>query len=668
MTIDAATLHGLYRTMLTIRLFEQRVSREFRTGEIPGFVHMYIGEEAVAAGVCANLDDSDYVTSTHRGHGHCIAKGCELGPMMAEIYGREDGLCKGRGGSMHIADFSRGMLGANAIVGGGIALATGAGLASSVRGSGQVAVAFFGDGAANQGVLHESLNLAAIWKLPVLYVCENNGFAESTPAAYATSVPDVASRAVAYGIPGVVADGADVREVYAAAHAAVARARAGEGPTLLEVKTYRHYGHFEGDPDRYRDDEDRRLDARARRPRPAARRAARKRRRDGGGARRAAGRARGRRRAGRRVRPRKPVPGSLRGRALRLPRAARTGGGALMAVATERSLSLVDAVGEAMRQAMEADENVIVMGEDVVGGAGRGGEKENTMGGSFGATKSLFPLFGANRVRDTPISEAGFVGAGVGAAAAGLRPVVDAMWADFTGLAFDQIYNQAGKMSYMFGGQARLPLTIRVAMGSGLSAAAQHSGTLYAIYTHLPGIKVVVPSTPYDAKGLLLESIFDDSPVMFFEHLKLYVAKGPVPEEPYRIPLGVAEVRRAGSDVTIVAIAAMVDRALAAADVLADAGTSVEVIDPRTLSPLDVDTIVASVEKTGALVVVDESPPQCSVASEIAAVVTEQAFDYLNGPVVRVTAPHAPVPFTPSLEEAYAPSVQAIVDAVGSLG
>jgi acetoin:2,6-dichlorophenolindophenol oxidoreductase subunit alpha len=257
--IDAQTSLALYRTMLTIRLFEQRVAREFRTGEIPGFVHMYVGEEAVAAGVCANLDDSDYVTSTHRGHGHCIAKGCELGPMMAEIYGREDGLCKGRGGSMHIADFSRGMLGANAIVGGGIALATGAGLASQVRGSGQVAVAFFGDGAANQGVLHESLNLAAIWQLPVVYVCENNGFAESTPAAYATSVPDVAMRAAAYGIRGVVADGADVREVYGAAKAAVARGRAGEGPTLLEVKTYRHFGHFEGDPDRYRDDEDRRV-------------------------------------------------------------------------------------------------------------------------------------------------------------------------------------------------------------------------------------------------------------------------------------------------------------------------------------------------------------------------------------------------------------------------
>jgi acetoin:2,6-dichlorophenolindophenol oxidoreductase subunit alpha len=255
--IDSAKQLALYRTMLTIRLFEQRVAREFRTGEIPGFVHMYIGEEAVAAGVCAHLDDGDYVTSTHRGHGHCIAKGCDLGRMMAEIYGRADGLCKGRGGSMHIADFSRGMLGANAIVGGGVALATGAALASSVRGSEQVAVAFFGDGAANQGVLHESLNLAAIWELPAVYVCENNGFAESTPSTYATSVPDVASRAAAYGIPGVVVDGGDALQVYEAAGAAISRARAGGGPTLLEVKTYRFMGHFEGDPDRYRDDDER---------------------------------------------------------------------------------------------------------------------------------------------------------------------------------------------------------------------------------------------------------------------------------------------------------------------------------------------------------------------------------------------------------------------------
>jgi acetoin:2,6-dichlorophenolindophenol oxidoreductase subunit alpha len=257
--VDDATLRAVYRTMLTIRVFEQRVAREFRTGEIPGFVHMYVGEEAVAAGVCANLTDRDWITSTHRGHGHCIAKGCDLRAMMAEIYGREDGLCKGRGGSMHIADFSRGMLGANAIVGGGISLATGAALAAQVRGDDGVAVAFFGDGAANQGVLHESMNLASIWRLPVVYVCENNGFAESTPAAYATSVPEIATRAAAYSMPGVTVDGSDAVAVYEAAREAVQRARAGDGPTFLEVKTYRFMGHFEGDPDRYRDDVDREL-------------------------------------------------------------------------------------------------------------------------------------------------------------------------------------------------------------------------------------------------------------------------------------------------------------------------------------------------------------------------------------------------------------------------
>ena len=258
MTIPRDRLLWLYRTMLTIRVFEERVAREFRTGEIPGFVHMYVGEEAVAAGVCAHLRDDDFVTSTHRGHGHCIAKGCALDRMMAEIYGRETGLCRGRGGSMHIADFERGMLGANAIVGGGLPLATGGALAAQVSGSDRVAVCFFGDGAANQGVFHESLNLAAIWRLPVIYVCENNGYAESTPAAYATSVPDVSLRAQAYGIPGATVDGRDVADVYAAAGEAVERARAGGGPTLLEAKTYRFRGHFEGDPDRYRDDAARR--------------------------------------------------------------------------------------------------------------------------------------------------------------------------------------------------------------------------------------------------------------------------------------------------------------------------------------------------------------------------------------------------------------------------
>ena len=410
--------------------------------------------------------------------------------MMAEIYGREDGLCKGRGGSMHIADFSRGMLGANAIVGGGIALATGAGARRrACAAAAQVAVAFFGDGAANQGVLHESLNLAAIWKLPVIYVCENNGFAESTPAAYATSVPDVASRAAAYGIPGVIADGADVVAVYEAAREAVGARPRGRGPDAARGEDLPLHGALRGRP---------RPLPRRRRARGAARSATRSPRCasacsptgdateaeldalraeieaavDGGG----------------RVRAGEPVPRPGRDRALRLPRAGRARGGALMAVATERTLSLVDAVGEAMRQAMEADPTVIVMGEDVVGGAGRGEGKENAMGGSFGATKSLYPLFGAEpRARHADLRgrlRRRRRRSGRGRAAAGRRRDVGRL---HRASRSTRSTTRPAKMSYMFGGQARLPLTIRVAMGSGLSAAAQHSGTLYSIYTHLPG-------------------------------------------------------------------------------------------------------------------------------------------------------------------------------------
>lgn len=333
-------------------------------------------------------------------------------------------------------------------------------------------------------------------------------------------------------------------------------------------------------------------------------------------------------------------------------------------IATDRLLSMTAAIGEALVQAMEADPTVIVLGEDVAGGAGLGPGRENAMGGSFGVTKPLYPRFGPNRVRDTPISEAAITGAAVGAAASGLRPVVDLMWADFTALAFDQIYNQAAKMPYMVGGQTRIPLVIRVAMGAGLGAAAQHSGTLYSIYAHVPGLKVVVPSTPADAKGLLLAAIDDDDPVIFFEHLLLYPRRGPVPASPDRIPLGEACVRRAGADATVVAIAAMVPRALEAAELLAGEGIDVEVIDPRTLAPLDEATLVRSVEKTGSMLVVDESPPRCGIASEIAATVTERAFDHLNGPVARLTAPDIPVPFSPPLESAYAPSAERIADAV----
>ena len=252
MDIPKDKLLWIYERMQLIRVFETRVSTEFGKGKIPGFVHLYAGEEAVAVGICANLTDADYMTSTHRGHGHCVAKGVDVSGMMAELFGKATGICKGKGGSMHIADMDKGMLGANGIVGGGPPLACGSGLTAKTNGTDQVTICFFGDGASEQGTLHESLNLAAIWKLPIIFVAENNGYAESTPAHYHCSVENIADRAAAYNMPGVTIDGNDLFAVYESAHEAVARARAGQGPSLLECKTYRHHGHFEGDAQTYK--------------------------------------------------------------------------------------------------------------------------------------------------------------------------------------------------------------------------------------------------------------------------------------------------------------------------------------------------------------------------------------------------------------------------------
>jgi acetoin:2,6-dichlorophenolindophenol oxidoreductase subunit alpha len=255
-TLDKSLLLKMYEQMLTIRRFEERAGKEFAAGRIPGFVHLYAGEEAVAVGVCMHLTDEDYLTSHHRGHGHCIAKGVDVREMVAELLGRESGSCRGKGGSMHIADLHKGMLGANGIVGGGFPLATGAGLTAKFNGRGQVAVCFFGDGASNQGTFHEGLNLASIWKLPVVFVAENNGYAEATPVSYHMSCRDIAERAVGYNMPGVTIDGLNVLAVYEAAGEAIARARRGEGPSLIECKTYRYYGHFEGDTLTYRTKEE----------------------------------------------------------------------------------------------------------------------------------------------------------------------------------------------------------------------------------------------------------------------------------------------------------------------------------------------------------------------------------------------------------------------------
>src|SRR4249919_570433 len=327
-----------------------------------------------------------------------------------------------------------------------------------------------------------------------------------------------------------------------------------------------------------------------------------------------------------------------------------------------RTITYREAINEALAQEMERDESVIVMGEDNAGGEGSPGEMD-AWGGVLGVTKGLYDKFG-DRVMDTPISESAFIGAAIGAATAGMRPVAELMFIDFMGVCFDQIFNQAAKFRYMFGGKAQTPVVIRTMVGAGFRAAAQHSQMLYSIFTHIPGLKVVIPATPYDAKGLMIQSIRDNDPVIFCEHKMLYTIQGEVPEEIYTIPFGEANVVRDGKHVTIVTLGRMVHVALEAASNLAKNNIQCEVIDLRTTSPMDQDTVLESVEKTGRLVVVDEANPRCNIATDVSALVASKAFESLKAPIRMVTPPHTPVPFSDVLEDLYIPDARRVGNAV----
>jgi acetoin:2,6-dichlorophenolindophenol oxidoreductase subunit beta len=328
--------------------------------------------------------------------------------------------------------------------------------------------------------------------------------------------------------------------------------------------------------------------------------------------------------------------------------------------------SMRQALNEALSQEMERDDSIILVGEDIVGGMGGSGE-EDAWGGVMGVTKGLYGKFGADRVLDTPISEMAYIGSAVGAAASGLRPVAELMFCDFVGCCLDQVMNQAAKLRYMLGGKAKIPLVIRTQFGGGFSASSQHSQSLYSLFTHIPGLKVVVPSNAYDAKGLLIEAIRDDDPVIFFEHKAMYDDKAEVPDEAYTIAFGEAQFTREGSDLTICATGRMVQLANAAADQLAAEGIQCTVLDPRTLSPLDEESIIESIEETGRFLVVDEANPRCSFAADLGALAAGKAFYALKAPVEYLTAPHTPVPFAPNLEASYIPSEATIVSAARGL-
>ena len=652
---DADRLLGLYRDMLRIRRTEEQLARSHQRGLVHGACHTYVGQEAVAVGVCAHLRPDDVVFSTHRGHGHALAKGLPPGPLVAELYGRATGCSHGRGGSMHLFAPEVGLMGTSGIVGPCILQAAGAGYSFQLLESDRVAVAFFGDGAVNNGAFHEGLNLAAIWKLPVLFVCENNEFATEVPFRYAAGNPDVAGRAASYGIPGAAVDGNDVRAVHAAAAEAVRRARAGGGPTLLECRTYRTRPHAEGMGDfTYRTREEvERWKGRCPIARLRESLAA-----DGvaGDAELDAADREMVREAEEAHRAAEAAPWPDPATAARHVYAEPARPAPPAPPAGDRVATFMQATLEALTAEMEANPRIFVLGEGI-------GQR----GGNFRTTAGLYDRHGPRRLRDTPICERGFVGLACGAAMTGTRPVADLMFADFGLDAVGEVVNQIAKMQYMSDGRLKMPVLLRGCVGVGHSAATHHSGNYYALYAHFPGLRVVVPSTPYDAKGLLHHALRCDDPVLFLEHRELLATAGPVPEAPYEVPFGRAAVVRAGTDVTVVALALMVRHALKACDVLAGEGVSVELIDPRTVSPLDTDTVARSVAKTGRLLIVDEAFAPCGLGAEVAARLADVGFDDLDAPVRRLNGAFTPTPYSPPLEAAVVPGPEAIARAVRDL-
>lgn len=711
----------LLEDMLIIREFEEMIVK-LRSGayepcpsfDYRGPTHLSIGQEATAVGSCAGIAADDRITSTHRGHGESIAKGCaairamsaeqlkarvpghgaesrkslieaaledHIYRTIAELFGKEDGYCKGRGGGMHIADFTVGHLGANAIVGGGVPIATGAAMAERYLGRGRVVCCFAGDGAYSNGVVLESLNWASMsqftnilareraFGLPIIYLIVNNHYGMTGRAENeVTGTKWLARRGAGFSdnnMRAEVANGMNVLAVRDAVRRAAAGCRKGHGPYLLELDTYRYYGHSLSDPRneyRTREEEEawkavdpienfkslllrngalteKKLQSLEKKVRDRNARAAVK-----------------------AAASPDPAPADVikymyaNTSADTVPEEfakARIVKEAPVFKRTDGKLTYKDAIKEALFQEMMRDTRVIHFGEDIA-----------EYGGAFKATKGLLEAFGRDRVFNTPISEAAICGAAVGAAMAGLRPVAELMYMDFALMASDQISNQAAKWHYMSGAKAEIPLVYRVSVGGGKGYGGQHSQTLESVFAHIPGLYVVYPATPYDAKGLLKSAIRDNNPVMFVESQLLYGIQGAVPEDDYLVPLGEADVKRLGTDLTIAAWGPAVHDALKAADMLAaESGVSVEVVDIRSLVPLDVATILESVKKTGRCVVASQCVSIGSFTGEIASTIMAEAFDYLDAPVIRVGAANGIAPQSHVLEAAFLPNAGDIADA-----
>ena len=643
----------LLRQMLRIRRFEDRCVELYTLEKIRGFLHLYIGEEAVGAGVMHCLEADDAVVSTYREHGHALLNRISMERVMAEMYGKLPGCSMGRGGSMHLFDADSRFYGGNAIVAGGIPLAVGLALADKLAGRNRVTACFFGDGAAAEGAFHESLNLAALWKLPVLFVCENNLYAMGTALRISHAQPELYRKAEAIGVPSEQVDGMAVIEVETASRRAVEAVRAGEGPRFLECRTYRFRAHSMFDPQLYRDKSEVE-EWKKRDPIPTLAAWMEK---------------SGSLHKGEREEIQGRIDAEIE-QAVRFAEEAEWESEDTLAEhvcrpppegpapppapeAQPLETTFREAVRLGLIEALEHDERVFLMGEDV-----------GHYGGCYAVSRGLLEQFGPERIRDTPLSENSFTGAGIGAALGGMRPVVEIMTVNFSLLALDQIVNNAATLLHMSGGQFNVPLVIRMATGAGRQVAAQHSHSLENWYAHVPGLKVLAPGTLEDARYMLWAALQDPNPVVIFEHVLLYNREGTLEPSPQGVDIRRAAIRRAGRDVSLITYGGSLPKTLEAAETLAAEGIEAEVVDLRVLRPLDTATILDSVGRTHRAVIVDEGWKTGSLAGEIAAILAEEdGFWSLDAPIERVCAAEVPIPYARHLEEAALPRRERIVEA-----
>jgi 2-oxoisovalerate dehydrogenase E1 component len=651
--LSRAHVLDLLTQMIRIREFEATCAELYTQEKIRGFMHLYDGEEAVAVGVIPVLEARDRIVATYREHGQALVRGTPMSSILAEMYGKREGCSGGRGGSMHLFDHTRNFYGGNAIVGGGLPLAVGLALADHMRGQEAVTACFFGDGAVAEGEFHESLNLAALWGLPVLFVCENNRYAMGTALELSEAETDIHKKAASYPIASEVVDGMDVVAVEAAARRAIDQIRKTGRPYFLECRTYRFRAHSMFDAQLYRDKAE--VEAwKAKGP---------------------IARFQGWAQASGLVHP-EDIERIHANVTAEIDAAVAFAEGATwepiadltkFAYAPERppppampagapaamvETSYREAMKAAIREALQRDERVFLMGEDV----GR-------YGGCYAVSKGLLAEFGPERIRDTPLSESGFTGAGIGAAMAGMRPIVEVMTVNFSLLALDQILNNAATIRHMSGNQFGCPVVIRMATGAGRQLAAQHSHSLEGWYAHIPGLRVLAPATLEDARGMLWTALQEPDPVLIFENVMLYNRTGQIAADAGAVDIDKAAVRRQGRDVSLITYGGSLWKTLEAAEALAKEGIEAEVIDLRSLRPLDDATIMASVGRTRRAVIVDEGWKSGSLAAEIGMRIVEQAFFDLDAPIGRVCSAEVPIPYARHLEEAAIPQADRIIAA-----